>query len=256
MPQPQNCVHIGDRESDIYELFCLAEELGTKFLVRTCVIGGIFDAFGLGQRPQVGLPVGTGVFAHDAFHRGVGFQRGGVNRQSLAAQHAFFLQQPQRKDEDLVINRFGQALADDRHRGMDGGRLAPTDSQKGAQREAVGAAPGDAALGVNAFKVTDEEHAEVSARRNSRPSPLLVIGPAECLGEVIETALGQDLIELVVKRMTRPGGQLDAGDEQFVLLGLAFAECHVFQTRQPLARSNQLKDFFNGLLGLDLTSAS
>jgi Transposase DNA-binding len=31
------CVHIGDRESDIYELFCLARELGTHFLVRSCV---------------------------------------------------------------------------------------------------------------------------------------------------------------------------------------------------------------------------
>jgi len=34
---PGDCVHIGDRESDIYELFCLADELGTNFLVRTCV---------------------------------------------------------------------------------------------------------------------------------------------------------------------------------------------------------------------------
>ena len=34
---PSRCVHIGDRESDIYELFCLARELGTHFLVRTCV---------------------------------------------------------------------------------------------------------------------------------------------------------------------------------------------------------------------------
>ena len=31
------CIHIGDRESDIYELFCTAEDHGTKFLVRTCV---------------------------------------------------------------------------------------------------------------------------------------------------------------------------------------------------------------------------
>ena len=30
-------MHIGDRESDIYELFCLAKQLGTHFLVRTCV---------------------------------------------------------------------------------------------------------------------------------------------------------------------------------------------------------------------------
>lgn len=35
--RPARCVHIGDRESDIYELFCTAQELGTRFLVRTCV---------------------------------------------------------------------------------------------------------------------------------------------------------------------------------------------------------------------------
>lgn len=34
---PERCVHIGDRESDIYELFCSAESLGTHFLLRTCV---------------------------------------------------------------------------------------------------------------------------------------------------------------------------------------------------------------------------
>ncbi len=34
---PERCVHIGDRESDIFELFCLAREMGTNFLVRSCV---------------------------------------------------------------------------------------------------------------------------------------------------------------------------------------------------------------------------
>ena len=34
---PARCVHIGDRESDIYELFCTAHGLGTHFLIRTCV---------------------------------------------------------------------------------------------------------------------------------------------------------------------------------------------------------------------------
>jgi hypothetical protein len=34
---PERCVHIGDRESDIYELFCTAAELGTHFVVRACV---------------------------------------------------------------------------------------------------------------------------------------------------------------------------------------------------------------------------
>lgn len=35
--EPDRCLHIGDRESDIYELFCVAQEAGTHFLVRTCV---------------------------------------------------------------------------------------------------------------------------------------------------------------------------------------------------------------------------
>ena len=33
---PGRCVHVADRESDVYELFCLARELGTHFVVRTC----------------------------------------------------------------------------------------------------------------------------------------------------------------------------------------------------------------------------
>ena len=34
---PARCVHVGDRESDIYELYCTAQELGTHFVVRSCV---------------------------------------------------------------------------------------------------------------------------------------------------------------------------------------------------------------------------
>jgi hypothetical protein len=35
--RPDRCIHVGDRESDIYELYCLSQELGTHFLVRTVV---------------------------------------------------------------------------------------------------------------------------------------------------------------------------------------------------------------------------
>lgn len=35
--ESERCVHIGDRESDIYELFCVAQAVGIHFLVRTCV---------------------------------------------------------------------------------------------------------------------------------------------------------------------------------------------------------------------------
>jgi len=35
--EPERCVHIGDRESDIYELSCTTEQEKTRFLIRTCV---------------------------------------------------------------------------------------------------------------------------------------------------------------------------------------------------------------------------
>lgn len=37
LANPKQCIHIGDRESDIYELFCAAEHNKTNFLIRTCV---------------------------------------------------------------------------------------------------------------------------------------------------------------------------------------------------------------------------
>jgi hypothetical protein len=37
LAKPDRCVHLGDRDSDIYERFCLAQGENTHFLVRTCV---------------------------------------------------------------------------------------------------------------------------------------------------------------------------------------------------------------------------
>ncbi|HAV62642.1 MAG TPA: IS4 family transposase [Verrucomicrobiales bacterium] len=37
LAQPGRCIHIADREGDIYELFDLVRDLGAKFVVRTCV---------------------------------------------------------------------------------------------------------------------------------------------------------------------------------------------------------------------------
>jgi hypothetical protein len=37
LEMPERCIHVGDRESDIYELFCEAADLRTHFLVRGCV---------------------------------------------------------------------------------------------------------------------------------------------------------------------------------------------------------------------------
>ena len=44
---PERCVHVGDRESDIYALSCTAKDLGTNFLVRV-------QANRLAERPTDG----------------------------------------------------------------------------------------------------------------------------------------------------------------------------------------------------------
>jgi len=36
LAKPERCIHIGDRESDIFELYCTAQSLGTFFLIRIC----------------------------------------------------------------------------------------------------------------------------------------------------------------------------------------------------------------------------
>jgi hypothetical protein len=57
--RPERCVHVGDRESDIFELYCLARDLGTHFVVRTVVdrLAGAGDrtiAAEMKQAPSVG----------------------------------------------------------------------------------------------------------------------------------------------------------------------------------------------------------
>ncbi|MER9395790.1 MULTISPECIES: hypothetical protein [unclassified Mesorhizobium] len=51
----ERCVHVGDRESDIYELYCTAQDLGTSFIVRV-------QTNRLAERPADAAP-------HDPAHR-------------------------------------------------------------------------------------------------------------------------------------------------------------------------------------------
>ena len=37
LADPSRCVHVGDREAYIFELFCAARDAKTHFLVRTCI---------------------------------------------------------------------------------------------------------------------------------------------------------------------------------------------------------------------------
>lgn len=214
----------------------------------------VFDPVGFGQALEIFLPVFPGVFAHDGFHGGVGFQGGGVDGDGLAPQQALVFQQAQDPDKDLVIDRFGQALADDRHGGVDRRGFGQTYTQKGAQSQAVGAPPGDATLAFQTLEVAHQHHAKIDAGRDAGPSAFPVIRGAELLDELVKARLSQHLVELGVEGMPGAADDLRGGNEHLLLLGNAFANSHVHQTHEDeicsVKYTEYLVEFLNGLLGV------
>jgi hypothetical protein len=76
---PERCVHVGDRESDIYELYCTAQEHGTGFLVRV-------QTNRLAERPVDAAPHNPahGVFAQLAATPWAGRHRMAVDHDETA----------------------------------------------------------------------------------------------------------------------------------------------------------------------------
>src|SRR5688572_29690915 len=79
-----------------------------------------------------------------------------------------------------------------------GHRLAIRQAEKAMQRQGSGAPPGDFPLGLQTFKLADEQHAEVAAWRGAANAVLVVL-LAQHLDGFVE--LGQHLIAPVVKRV-------------------------------------------------------
>src|SRR4051794_28401047 len=70
--------------------------------------------------------------------------------------------------------------------GVVGHPLGGAEPQELAQGQAVGAAPLEAALAVDALEVADQMHAEVAPGRQRRPAaPARVVGRALALGEAV-----------------------------------------------------------------------
>ena len=115
--------------------------------------------------------------------------------------------------------------------------LRQIDPEKGSQGQAVGAAPGDASLTAQSFKVTDEEHPEVIPRWNAGSSSLLVVGIAQPFDKIIIASRLKHFIEFGVEGMPGAWGDLIGGYEQVLLLFFASSNGHTFQTPSILGGS-------------------
>jgi hypothetical protein len=87
---------------------------------------------------------------------------------------------------------------------MVGHPLALAEAEERAQRQAVGAAPFQPALAVDAFEVADQQHAEAASRRQRWPAtPLRAVRRAQPLDEAVEPGCDTFRLQSVVGRMAR-----------------------------------------------------
>ena len=206
---------------------------------RQGLTGRRLDPRGLGEPRQERLIALAGVTAHDAPHRGIGFQRRRVDRNRAAFQQASS-DQPlldPRKDGSMRVDIDQPAGTRDRR--VIWRRLLDAESHEPADGQRIGRTPRDAAFRIETFEVADQQQPEIASRFQTRPphrrgieSPALVFRkPVEPLGI-------EDRIQLGVERVTRRRGQVGGRDPQRRLLGLARAHSHTrhFSTPTTLVR--------------------
>jgi hypothetical protein len=81
-------------------------------------------------------------------------------------------------------------------------RLWQLQPEKLAQRKGIRRAPRDGTLGVQAFKVADQQQAKVASGRQTRPADLVRIESlTEAFDVPVEVVLVEDLIQSPVERM-------------------------------------------------------
>ena len=176
------------------------------------------DAALLGQ-PLEHLAVAlAGVAPHDRAQRRVGLHGRGVDADPVALDQPVLRQPLQHPGEDRLVHLQRQARARPAQPGVVGHRLGRAQAQELAQRQAVGAAPLQAALAVDPFEVADQVHAKVAARRQRRPAlPAGIVGRALLLGEAVEPGLDQHRLQAIVEGVPRRARQLRPADHQIRL---------------------------------------
>src|SRR4051812_34744438 len=96
------------------------------------------------------------------------------------------------------------------------------------------ATPCDPALGIEIFKITDQQHPKVDAWRNARTAFLRIKLAALVFDPCIKLLLGQQSVQPAVKRMTWSLRQRLRGDPEFRLRCLLLAERHSYPSKNAL----------------------
>ena len=121
----------------------------------------------------------------------------------------------------------GQAPPDAAQGGMVGHGFGGAELEELPQRQGIGTAPADAALGIDALEVADQEHAEIPARRDGPAAEFFgVEGRTELFEEAVKCFLVQELLQPLVKDMPLTLGQLIIDQPHALLLCLPPTRTH------------------------------
>jgi len=116
----------------------------------------------LRQLAEIGLVIVATVAAAQRLQRGVGFQRRGIDADALPSSRPLASAKSRTQAKTFSTTTSGRRwrmVVKLEWSGWPRSQIA----EELLERAAVGAAPGDAALGIQALEVADEEHAEVGA---------------------------------------------------------------------------------------------
>src|SRR5206468_231409 len=184
-------------------------------------------ARGLRQSPQKLLVTRARVAPHNRAHRRIRLQPRCINRDPLPLQQPAIGQHPQHPTEYFTMRIEVDQSSRARDRRVVRRVLVQRNAHKAPQRQRVRQPPGNPPLRPDTLEIPDQQRSKVNPRRQRRTPVLLRIKlRAPLLDELVEALGLQQLIQALIKRMSRSRRQLAVRDPDVLLLLPLLARPH------------------------------
>src|SRR5438874_7388782 len=185
------------------------------------------DPRGLRQPAQKLLVTRPRIPPHNRAHRCVGFQRRRINRDPLSLQQPAIGQHPQHPTEYFTMRIEVDQSSRARDRRVVRRVLVQRNAHKAPQRQRVRQPPGNPPLRPDTLEIPNQQRPKVNPRRQRRTPVLLRIKLRAPLLDKLVEALGlQQLIQTLIKRMSRRPRLLGVRDPDVLLLLPLLARPH------------------------------
>src|SRR5437870_4328053 len=185
------------------------------------------DAGGLRQPAQQLLVTRARVAPHNRAHRRIRLQRRCINRDPLPLQKPAIGQHPQHPTEYFTMRIEVDQSSRARDRRVVRRVLVQRNAHKAPQRQRVRQPPGNPPLRPDTLEIPNQQRPKVNPRRQRRTPVLLRIKLRAPLLDKLVEALGlQQLIQTLIKRMSRRPRQLGVRDPDVLLLLPLLARPH------------------------------